>query len=92
MKLSPSDRERCIAQFMACAVHGPEWKLPSLERKDGIVAAPMPRRHRYLTHNGKTQPLYVWSAETGLPPCKIAQRIDRHHWTIDKALTVGARV
>jgi integrase len=42
---------------------------------------------RLLTHNGKTQSLDAWAAETGIPQPTIAARIDRLKWPVAKALT-----
>lgn len=42
---------------------------------------------RLLTYNGRTQSLVDWSRETGLHHTAIAARLDRHHWTVERALT-----
>ena len=45
------------------------------------------RKNVFLTYNGKTQTLAMWSEETGLVDETIRYRIN-HGWTVEEALTI----
>lgn len=49
---------------------------------------------RTLTHDGRTQTIAEWSRETGLLGSTIKMRIDRLHWSVERALTTprGPRI
>ena len=42
--------------------------------------------HTAISYNGKTQTIAEWAREYGLNYCKLKQRINKYHWSIDKAL------
>lgn len=44
-----------------------------------------------IKYNGKTQSLKKWSEETGLPAPTIRDRMRKHKWSIEKALTTPVR-
>ena len=43
--------------------------------------------NRLLTYNGKTMTITEWSKLTGIDRRLIGSRIDRYHWTVERALT-----
>lgn len=43
-----------------------------------------------LTFNGKTQSLTAWAAEVGLQRPALYDRINRHGWSVEDALTIPA--
>lgn len=45
------------------------------------------RINRMLTYAGKTQTLEQWARETGINRQTIRNRIDKFHWSVEKALT-----
>lgn len=49
------------------------------------------RHNHYITYNGKTLTLAQWSEELGLTYSCLKSRINKHHWSIEKALTTPAR-
>ena len=42
--------------------------------------------HRYITYNGITKRLYEWAKEFGISYKVLQNRLDLHHWPIEKAL------
>lgn len=44
-------------------------------------------RERLITYNGITKRLYEWANELGIKYKVLQNRLDLHHWTIEKALT-----
>lgn len=90
--MNASERNRVIKQFMACSVHGPEWKLPPFPQISRSTTVPSrARKVRLITAFGKTQALYLWAKEVGLKPKLIANRIDGLHWNVEEALLKGAK-
>lgn len=49
------------------------------------------RRNRVLTFDGRSQCLAAWAEETGIAARVIRDRLSKHHWTIERALTTPAR-
>lgn len=49
------------------------------------------RSTRRITHQGETLSLVEWGEKTGICAHTIRLRIDRYHWTIDKALSQSAK-
>lgn len=47
--------------------------------------------NRWLTHNGQTLIITDWSKVTGLPAHIITSRIDKHGWSVEKALDTPVR-
>ena len=45
---------------------------------------------RYLTYNGQTKRLYEWAKDFGLPYKILQNRLDLHHWPLERALTTPA--
>lgn len=45
----------------------------------------------YLTFNGKTASLSEWSDITGMPYSTIKSRINKLHWSVEKALTTPCK-
>ena len=43
------------------------------------------RNNHYITYKGRTQTLMQWSEELGFNYCKIKQRLNRLHWSVEKA-------
>ena len=43
--------------------------------------------NRLLTHQGRTQTLAQWSAETGFKPATLSMRLNQYGWTVERALT-----
>ena len=43
-----------------------------------------------LTFNGKTQSITAWAAEVGLQRPALYDRINRHGWSVEDALTIPA--
>ena len=43
-----------------------------------------------LTFNGKTQSITAWAAEVGLQRPALYDRINRHGWSVEEALTIPA--
>lgn len=48
--------------------------------------------NRLLTFRGETLCVAEWSDRTGIRPGVICQRMDRDGWSVERALTVGARI
>lgn len=53
-----------------------DYKTQSLNRTD----------NHYLTHNGKTQTMKEWSDECNIPYKVLEARINRYHWSVERAL------
>ena len=47
--------------------------------------------NHYLTYQGKTMTISQWEKEIGIPRSTIQARINKLHWSIDKALTYPVR-
>jgi hypothetical protein len=47
--------------------------------------------NRYITYNNQTHTLTEWEKITGLKRGVIAKRIDKHGWSIEKALTTPSK-
>lgn len=45
------------------------------------------RHNHYITYNGKTLTLAQWCEELGFTYSCLKSRINKHHWSIEKALT-----
>lgn len=45
------------------------------------------RHNHYITYNGKTLTLAQWSEELGFTYSCLKSRINKHHWSIEKAFT-----
>lgn len=45
------------------------------------------RNNHLITYNGKTQTIAEWADEIGIKYFTLYMRINRYHWTIEKALT-----
>ena len=45
------------------------------------------RSNRMITYNNKTQSMTKWSEETGIPYSTLRRRLNKYHWSIEKALT-----
>ncbi len=45
------------------------------------------RSNVFLTHNGKTQTLFEWAREIGIPPRTLWARIRSGNWSTERALT-----
>jgi hypothetical protein len=45
------------------------------------------RRNRFLTAYGRTQTAAQWGREFGISGNRILRRIDRGHWSVEKAIT-----
>lgn len=45
------------------------------------------RRNHLITYNGKTQTMTQWAEEIGIPARTLETRLNRHHWSIERALT-----
>jgi hypothetical protein len=45
------------------------------------------RSNRMLTHDGRTQTMAAWSAETGIPSSMLFARLNKLGWSLEKALT-----
>lgn len=43
-----------------------------------------------LTFNGKTQSITAWAEEVGLQRAALYDRINRHGWSVEEALTIPA--
>lgn len=56
-------------------------KSPTLHPSLGI---------KELTFNGKTQSITAWAAEVGLNRPALYDRINRHGWSVEEALTIPA--
>lgn len=50
------------------------------------------RRNRLITYNGKTQTLSQWAEELGIKYKTLQNRIDKCHWTVEKAFTTDIDV
>jgi hypothetical protein len=48
-------------------------------------------RNRLLTHDGVTQCLAAWGEATGIKASVIARRIDKHGWSLHRALATPVR-
>ena len=48
-------------------------------------------RNHYLEYNGKRQTVAQWAKETGLSYATVNQRINKLHWSVERALTTPAR-
>lgn len=70
----------------------PYAQPPEIDRSNQ-QASWLKTKGRMLTHDGRTQHLNAWAAETGIGSSTIAHRIDRCGWSVSDALTVtvGAR-
>ena len=44
-------------------------------------------RNHLITYNGKTQTMAQWSRETGLPYSTIKSRLNKHGWSVERALS-----
>lgn len=47
--------------------------------------------NHYLTYNGKTQSMMMWSKEMGIPYSTLRGRINAYHWSVERALTTYTR-
>jgi hypothetical protein len=45
------------------------------------------RRNHYITYNGKTKTMTQWAEEIGIPVRTLEARLNRGHWSIERALT-----
>lgn len=45
------------------------------------------KRTHFITWNGCTQPLSVWAKELGLDWHTLLSRLEKLHWTVERALT-----
>ena len=45
------------------------------------------RTNHFLTFNGETKPISVWADEVGILATTIDSRINKHGWSVEKALT-----
>lgn len=54
-------------------------KVPTVHPSLGITE---------LTFNGKTQSIAAWAEEVGLARPALYDRINRHGWTVEEALTI----
>ena len=59
----------------------------NVEWADSITQANNKRNNHLITYNGKTQSLSQWAIEIGLNRSTLEQRINKYHWSIEKALT-----
>jgi len=50
------------------------------------------RRNRILEFDGRSKSLIEWSEETGINRTTITQRLDSCGWSVEKALTKGAKL
>lgn len=57
---------------------------------DSIVQANNRSNNHFLTHNGETHTIAEWSRITGIKYNTIIARINKLHWTIEKALSTPA--
>lgn len=67
--------EELVEQIMAETPEKPEAKNASLGVKE-------------LTFNGKTQSIAAWADEVGLARPALYDRINRHGWSVEEALTI----
>lgn len=43
-------------------------------------------RNHYITYKGKTQTMAQWAEETGISYNAIKSRLNKHHWSVERAL------
>lgn len=55
------------------------------------VQANNTRRNHILTYNGRSQTMTEWAIEVDIPYSVLIQRINKLHWTVERALTEPVR-
>lgn len=50
------------------------------------------RRSRWITFNGETKTLADWSRDLDIPYNRLISRLDKYHWTVERAFTERKRV
>ena len=78
------------------AIGGDISKLPAEQRLKYIAATcksvglnPLTKPFDLITFQGKTQGLNAWSRDLGLNKESIRARLDKWHWPLERALTLG---
>lgn len=87
-KLSAEDAE-LIAQAIADGMNRQTiwYRITRLHMSAQDAVSVKNCQCRYITYNGKTQPLSAWAREAGIRPETLSNRIDRYHWPLEDALT-----
>lgn len=68
-----------------------EARLEELEGEMPVINAAHPSLGiTELTYNGKTQSITAWADEVGLKRPALYDRINRHGWSVEEALTIPA--
>ena len=49
------------------------------------------RTNHYINYHGKTKTIAQWERDLNFPVDVIRQRLNRHHWSVEKALTTPPR-
>ena len=49
------------------------------------------RRNHLITYNNKTQTMAQWAQEIGIPQRTLESRLNRSHWSIERALTTPSK-
>jgi hypothetical protein len=75
------DREDNYGMYEPSNCHFVSSKINNNNRRD----------NRLIRYAGKTQTLQQWADETGLNTATIRMRLDKLHWSVEKALTQKLR-
>ncbi len=75
------DRQDNYGSYEASNCHFVSSKANNNNRRD----------NRLIRYAGKTQTLQQWADETGLNTATIRMRIDKLHWSVERALTQSLR-
>lgn len=68
-----------------------EARLDAIEAEMPVVETAHPSLGiTELTYNGKTQSIKAWAEEVGLQRAALYDRINRHGWSTEEALTIPA--
>lgn len=58
---------------------------------DKITQSNNRRNNHYIEYNGKKQSLSQWAREYSMPFSTLSQRLNKYHWSFEKAITTPTR-
>lgn len=91
-------KKGALVEALAAEMEGNEEVTEIVETRLNELDGERPVKHvvqpslgiKELTFNGKTQSIKAWADEVGLQRAALYDRINRHGWSVEEALTIPA--